>query len=417
MANGNPEGQEKGGLVQMNGAGILRYCWVALLVCSSQSLAAFDVVALVDSLDFAKHYDIETATGTVQVLEHVLLTHANDIWWRDKSGGRVRYPSKCETWPVSEAPFEKRRLPSEDIYGYLRLESPRGNEFPTVREECLKRRLGFGIHTTLEENHWCSTFASNWTLAHPQYWGCTRGGEPWMGCCSIMHPEVVAHKLEMVDERLALKPQKIMLDFWRNGDWTYAREYTAPALAEWKRLHGDEPVPSATDPRWQKMVGAHFDDYLRKFSAKCRAAGVEFIVGVPGVDDKDDSALRIRYSGFAWRHLAKEGVLDAVYVMSVAYDRKDPFGSTERIYRDVMANCGKAKVYFPVASYNFEKCGIGEYAKLAHMSEAEATRRLMHLARKVGARGVVLECVDYMNYSPAICAAIAESLICEQNAK
>ena len=401
----------------MKSVGVLSCCWVALLVCSSQSLAAFDVVALVDSLDFAKHYDIETTTGTVQVLEHVLLTHANDIWWRDKSGGRVRYPSKCEIWPVSEAPFEKRRLPSEDIYGYLRLESPRGNEFPTVSEECQKRRLGFGIHTTLEENHWCSTLASNWTLAHPQYWGCTRDGEPWMGCCSIMHPEVVAHKLEMVDERLALKPQKIMLDFWRNGDWTYAREYTAPALAEWKRLYGDETPPAASDLRWQKMVGAHFDDYLRKFSAKCRAAGVEFIVGVPGVDDKDDSALRIRYSGFAWRHLAKEGVLDAVYVMSIAYDRKDPFGSTERIYRDVMANCGKAKVYFPVASYNFEKCGIGEYAKLAHISEADATRRLMHLARKVGARGVVLECVDYMNYSPAICAAIAESLICEQNAK
>lgn len=30
--------------------------------------------------------------------------------------------------------------------------------------------------------------------------------------------------------------------------------------------------------------------------------------------------------GFAWRHLAKEGVLDAVYVMGVVFDRKDPFG-------------------------------------------------------------------------------------------
>ena len=221
----------------------------------------------------------------------------------------------------------------------------------------------------------------------------------------------------MVDERLALKPQKIMLDFWRNGDWTYAREYTAPALAEWKRLYGDETPPAASDLRWQKMVGAHFDNYLRKFAAKCHAAGVEFIVGVPCVDDKDDSALRIRYNGFAWRHLAKEGVLDAVYVMNIAYDPKDPFGSTERIYRDVMANCGKAKVYFPLASYNFAKCGIGEYAKLTEISVAEATKRLMLMARKIGARGVVLECVDYGNYSSAICAAIAESLICEQNAK
>jgi hypothetical protein len=93
----------------------------------------FDIVALVDSLDFAKFMDIETATGTVQVLEHVLLTHANDIWWRDKGGGKMRYPSRCEAWPISEAPFDKRRLPSEDIYGHLRLDAPWAHVFPLVR--------------------------------------------------------------------------------------------------------------------------------------------------------------------------------------------------------------------------------------------------------------------------------------------
>ena len=393
----------------------LAACAFVCLACCAQGSAVqpstkFDVVALVDSLDFAKNFDIETATGTVQTLEHVLLTHANDIWWRDKGGGRMRYPSECEMWQFSEAPFDKKRLPSEDIYGYLRLESHRGNEFPVVREECRKRGLGFGIHTTIEENHWYSPLSSNWTLAHPEYWSCTRDGDPWMGACSIMYPEVIEHKLKMVDERLALKPQKIMLDIWRNGAWTCAREYSAPALEEWKRLYGNEPVPEASDPRWQKMIGAHFDDYLRKFSAKCRAAGVEFIGGFVGVDDKDDSSLRNRYTGLAWRNLAKEGVFDAIYVMSVAYDPKDPFGSTERIYRDVMANCGKAKVYFPLASYNFEKCGIREYAKLTKLSDSEVTKRLMRMARDAGARGVVLECVDYGNYRPDVCAAIAESL-------
>ena len=393
----------------------LAACAFVCLTCCAQGLAVqpsakFDVVALVDSLDFAKHYDIETATGTVQTLEHVLLTHANDIWWRDKGGGRMRYPSACEMWQFSEAPFDKKRLPSEDIYGYLRLESHRGNEFPLVREECRKRGLGFGVHTTIEENHWYSPLSSNWTLAHPEYWGCTREGDPWMGACSILYPEVVEHKLKMVDERLALKPQKIMLDFWRNGAWSYAREYSMPALAEWKRLYGDEPVPEATDPRWQKMIGAHFDDYLRQFSAKCRAAGVAFIGGFVGIDDKDDAALRSRYSGFSWRHLAKEGVFDAIYVMSVTYNPKDPLGSTERIYRNVMANRGKAKVYFPLASYNFEKCGIKEYAKLTKLSDGEVTKRLVKMARDVGGCGVVLECVDYGNYSPEVCAAIAEAL-------
>lgn len=362
----------------------------------------FEIVALVDSLDFAKNYDIETPTGTVQVLEHVLLTHPTDIWWRDKGGGRMRYPSRCESWQVSEAPFDKKRLPSEDIYGWLRLESPRANAFPLVREECERRGLGFGIHTTLEENHWYSPLASNWTLAHPEFWGRTRGGEPWMGCCSILFPEVVAHKLEMLDERLALRPQAILLDFWRNGSWSFVREYTAPALAEWRSLYGDEPPPPATDPRWIAMVGRHFDDYLRAFSARCRAAGVRFVVGLPGLDGGGDAALRARIGGFDWRPLAKEGVFDAVFVLSIAMDPADPFGSTERIYRSVVANRGAADIYFPLAAYNMEKCGIGEYARLAGIPEAEAARRLLDLAKRCGARGVVLECVDYGNYKPEV---------------
>lgn len=379
---------------------------------AAKTALAFEVVALVDSLDFAKNFDIETATGTVQVLEHVLSTHPTDIWWRDKGGGRMRYPSRCESWQISEAPFDKKRLPSEDIYGWLRLESPRANAFPLVREECERRGLGFGIHTTIEENHWYSPLASNWTLAHPEYWGCARGGEPWMGCCSIMFPEVIAHKLEMLDERLALKPQAIMLDFWRNGSWSFAREYTAPAIAEWKRLYGDEPLPPANDPRWVAMVGRHFDDYLRAFSAKCRAAGVRFIVGLPGIDDKDDVALRERIGGFDWRHLAKEGVFDSVYILSLAMDPSDPFGSTERIYRNVMENRGTADIFFPLASYNMEKCGIGEYARRAGISEADAARRLIDLARNCGARGIVLECVDYGNYKPEVCAAIFKAINC-----
>ena len=63
-----------------------------------------------------------------------------------------------------------------------------------------------------------------------------------------------------------------------------------------------------------------------------------------------------------------------------------------------------------MASYNFEKCGLSEYAKLTGLSEAEVARRLIRLARAQGegVKGIVLECVDYRNYTPAVCAVIAE---------
>ena len=390
-----------------NGFGAV--CFASLLACC-QSLGAFDVVALVDSLDFAKTYDVETATGTVQVLEHVLLTHANDIWWRDKGGGKMRYPSKCEAWPISEAPFDKRRLPSEDIYGHLRLDAPWAHVYPLVRDECEKRKVGFGIHTTLEENHGISSLTSNWTLDHPQFWGCSKDGEPWMGCCSIAYPEVIDHKMEMLEERLALKPKRILLDLGRNGSWSYDREYSVRMIDEWKRLHGDEPLPNATDPRWIKHVDRHFCGYLRKFSARCHAAGVEFILGMPGIDGRNDERFKAMLGGFDWKPLAAEGVFDAIWLMRTPIDAKRPFESTERIYRDVMAARGKARVYFPLPAYDFSKTSVYTYAKLAKMSAGEATKRLLRLAACVGGCGVVLECVDYRNYTPEVCAAIGEFL-------
>ena len=385
-----------------------------LLLASSLSAFAcanaFDVVALVDSLDFAKTYDVETATGTVQVLEHVLLTHANDIWWRDKGGGKMRYPSQCEAWPISEAPFDKRRLPSEDIYGHLRLDATWAHVFPLVRKECEKRRIGFGIHTTLEENHGISSLTSNWTLDHPQFWGCVKGGEPWMGCCSIAWPEVVAHKMEMLEERLLLKPKRILLDLSRNGSWSYAREYSSRMIAEWKSIYGDEPIPDFTDPRWTKLVDRHFCGYLRKFSERCRAAGVEFIVGMSDIDGRADAPFKKRLGGFDWKPLASEGVFDAIWVMSVPMDKARPFESTERIYHDVMAARGKVRVYFPLPAYNYAQTSVYSYANLAKIPVGEATKRLLKLAADAGGCGVVMECVDYRNYTPEVCNVIGEFL-------
>lgn len=367
----------------------------------------FEVVALVDSLDFGQVYDIETKTGMVQVLDHVLLTHATDIWWRDKGGGKMRFPSKSESWPLPDAPFDKRCLPNETVYGRLRLDHPRANAFPVIRAECERRGLGFGIHTTVEENHWLSSLGSPWTVGHPEFWCRKQKGEPWIGSCSIAYPEVVAHKLETLDERLELRPQRIFLDFGRKGGWSYAYEYTKPVLDEWRLLYGDEPPPAATDPRWQKLVGRHFENYIRRFSAKCRARGVEFIGGFSGIDEKDDKALHRSYAGFGWRKLAKEGVFDGVVVMGIVYDKDDPFGSTERVYRSVMADCGSARVYFQLSTYNRR---ISNYSKQTGLGAGDVVRRLIRLSRDVGAAGVVMECVDYRNYTPEMCEAIKDGI-------
>ena len=382
----------------------------AALTAAGVSARPFETIALVDSLDFATYYDIETDQGNLQVLDHVMRNHCTDIWWRDKSGGKMRYPSVVEGWPITETPFVKTRLPCEDAWGYLRLDAPRANPFPLISDECRRRGLKFGIHTTTEENHWCSQLCSNWTLEHPQYWTCTLSGVPFMGISSYAYPEVIDHKLAMLDERLKLGGTTIFLDTWRNGDWSANREYVKPNLDEWERRYRCAPPTDSNDPRWIEIVERHVEDYIRRFSAKCRAANVRFVIGVHFIDGKGDLRGRSR-AGFDWRKLAAEGVFDGVAPLSVVWSDKDPFGETLRLYRYVREVCGaKADAYFPVSAYDFYRYGIPSYAKATKLSKADVVRRLMDLAWEAGGRGVTFECVDYGNYSDAECRAIAEML-------
>ena len=92
--------------------------------------------------------------------------------------------------------------------------------------------------------------------------------------------------------------------------------------------------------------------------------------------------------------------------------RSDPWGSTARIYGGIVRevrDIGRGKVYFPIMSYNFaNRPGYGEYAKQTGVTDEQAVRRLLKLARDVGGDGITMEVVDFNNYSPAVCKAIRE---------
>lgn len=370
----------------------------------------FEMVALVDSLDFARYFDVEKPDGNMAVLERVLQSHATDVWWRDKGGGRMRYPSRVEGWPLSEYPFDRHSIPCEDIFGHLRLDAPSANVMPLVRAECRRRGIGFGIHTTFEETHDLVSTTSGWTLNHPQYWGCVKGDKPWLGCCAMGYEAVIDHKLAMLDERLEFSPGVVFLDFWRCGGYSLKREYVKPVVDEWRRRYGCEvPAGYAEDPRWIGLVSERMMAYLRAFSRKCHAAGARFAVGFKGIDATGEWILK-RY-GVDWPRLAAEGVLDAVVVMAIRYDAKDPWNSTEKTYRAIVANRGKADVYFPLAAYEWLDCGFLGYARTGNVSAAEASRKLLELARDAGGRGAVMECVDYENYPPDVCQTIRGFLL------
>ena len=369
---------------------------------------AFEKIALVDSLDDAQKWDVETPEGTLKVLKDALRPHSTRVLWRDKGASLMRYPCAEEPYPECEFPIDKRRVPPKiGAFWALRLDNCGFDVFKLVFDECERRGLGQGIHTTWEENHWCSAFMSTWNMRHPQFCCRAKGGLSWPGHASLAYPEVVAHKLRMVDERLRMKPQTIFLDMYRDGGWSPRLEYVEPVCVRWRERYGCEPPDNAKDDRWLGLVSEYVTAYVKEFSRRCRAAGTEFVIGLPrlskgGRDVWENYALD-------WRKLAAEGVFDGIWVMSFPIDKKRPFESTEEFYAYMVANKGKAtKVFFPLDEYNYRKEGLAAYAQYAGCTKAEAAKRLLDIAKRTGGAGVVYECVDCHLYDKEICDALKD---------
>ena len=368
--------------------------------------ASFEKIALIDSLDAARTWDVETPEGTLKVLDDAMRPHSTRVLWRDRGACLMRYPCAEEPYPECEFPIDKRRVPPKlGAFWALRLDNCGFDVFKLVFGECERRGLGQGIHTTWEENHWCNSFMGTWNMRHPQY-GCrAKGGLSWAGHASLAYPEVVEHKLRMVDERLALRPQTIFLDMYRDGGWTPRLEYVPPVCARWRERYGCEPPDNPKDDRWLGLVSEYVTAYVKEFSRRCRAAGVEFVIGLPYLA-KGGRGVWEHYA-LDWRKLAAEGVFDGIWVMSFPIDPKRPFESTEEFYAYMMTQSGKAaKMYFPLDEYNYRKEGLPTYAKYAGCTKAEAAKRLLEVARKAGGAGVVYECVDPHLYGKEVCDAL-----------
>ena len=60
---------------------------------------AFEKIALIDSLDDAQKWDVETPKGTLKVLDDALRPHSTRVLWRDKGACLMRYPCAEEPCP------------------------------------------------------------------------------------------------------------------------------------------------------------------------------------------------------------------------------------------------------------------------------------------------------------------------------
>lgn len=370
------------------------------LTLVASAACAFEKIALVDSFDFITHYDCETKEGTRKILDEVFSTGADTMLWRHQTGGVLRYPSKEEPLVKLNGCVDKRRVPDSRVFGWARLEQGETNLLAYAIEEAKRRGKGAGIHYTFEENHFATFTFGTWNMEHPQYWVRGFGGNAFPGRCSFAFDEVLAHKMRLLDALLETKPDTLYLEPWRGGGWSPAQEYVEPVVAAWREKYGCEPPRDPRDGRWTQHVSFWMERYVRAIRARIRAHGgrTRFLVGLSDMDLRD----RNMWERFAldWKKLAAEGVFDAVVVSNVR-PSGDTWKSTRDIYEYVMTHRGKADVYFHCSIYDYHY-GIPSYCRATGESREVVARKLLELAKDVGGKGVILECVDQGNYSPSL---------------
>lgn len=382
---------------------------------------AFEKIALLDSSDFAEFYDLQTKTGAVQVVEHVRRTGCSTIFWRVANGGVLLYRTREENWRRFMPPIEKMRTPlTTPSLGWFDL---RGSELKDPMRDWLKTIVSQGcipgLHWLYEESHDSDWTLDQWTLEHPQFWCRRKDGMPIATHASLAFPEVLEHKLRVFDEMIASGAEVIFLDMLRAHAWlAEADEYVEPVLNAWKARYPGEDVPDSTDERWRSLVREFQRRFYRGIRRRIDGSGrkVRLLMGINRVGPKDyphdpqsDWELEKKARGVDWRELAADGTLDGLVLMNIPTPivrGTNVWEDTAAAYREVMASKGRCKVYFPITRYNSSGAGIPGYVKATGLTDAEVCKRLMDIAYEVGGDGIVMECVDYQNYSDALCEVI-----------
>ena len=366
---------------------------------------AFEKIALVDHYDFHPHFDTETAEGVTNIVDHVLQTGVDTVLWRNCGGGKMRYQTVED--PVADAPLQPLRLPGSRPQGWIRHSKVEPDIIRTAFAYLDSKGVKRGIHWPFEENHHNCWTLSGWNLDNPQFWCRSAAGIPWPGRCSLAFPEVVGHKLRLLDELIERGTDTIFIDTHRTGQWKASDEFVKPNIQEWRRRYGEE-VPAPDDDRWIALVAESQYAFFKAVKERLCSGGrkARLYLGLASLSLERDSVYR--KFGIDWRRLAGEGVIDAIFVQSVVLrGTGDVWEELKDAYKGVYANRGCAKVYFPVMQYSpSEHNGYPWYAKKSGISEVEAVKRLLSLAAECGGNGVFMECVDYGNYKPEVCNAI-----------
>jgi len=386
---------------------------------ASDAKTPFDVHLWLDILDYAglatqrpeKDWWQNSAKGVHRIVRYFNDYGGNCLGYRIMGGGRARYNSKVLRGERERYLDKRVGTDMRDPWGRFRY----GDIDVDLLGEWVKSCHFYGKKAyavwCFEEGHGYPVFLASYNLEHPQYLSRYKDGTFNLSWASLAHPEVVEHKLAVLDELIERGVDGVVFDFQRVWGWYQKRDMThhhrglggwnkgfdPPIVNAYQKAYGVDPrTEAANNRRWIEFCARYHTDFFRKVKARCDRSGrrVEIVMTVPALST--DPYTSIRAYGCDWETWVSEGIITALapIIPPTAPDGKaQTIDDVASIMKRVHDKCrGKVQVIWPLAYY---KRTVSTLAKHSKLSVPDYTDRLLKLAHACGGAGVTLTTVDH----------------------
>jgi len=345
--------------------------------------------------DWVFEYGNWGTPGVRHIIDKCRGVGARRVYWRTHGGARAHYRSRLDTvWDGSKS-AELYDLSQPGLRNHLaRLRHFSYRDWDPYRAAAeYSREVGqslFAWYTLFEESH-RHRGVSRFATAHPEFCIRDREGVARRSKLSFAFPEVVEHKLAVLDEILGYNPDGILLDFVRQNpitpdehgvsfedqDNVYRYGYEAPLLERFRKATGRDPmtIPNG-DPEWIAHRCQPVTDFLGRARARFPGVPVVAMIG-------DPTDYRERF-GLDWQAWVRDGRIDELMLMIGPWDLGDLEVEPLRDRTTHARAVTPSSVDLTVGVYVYNIKGRTQDVGATNLEKA------WHTAREAGADGLVV---------------------------
>lgn len=286
-----------------------------------------NIHSLITIADWFFYFGTYNSEGLHRICDLCAEGGVSRLYLRTHEGGMADYPSKISPVLVGPDVFAKGgnylTYPQSYYRYYLQLDYRKWNPLEVFPKAARLAGIEPALWYTIMEDDHGGSFESPFMLENQQWWCIHRKGEPISGCLEFWFEPVRKYKMAILDELLANKPARILLDLVRrngkpsaDGDGFFQYGFNPEIIEAFKKHSGLDAhhlKPNSPDwHRWVDFVSRPYTEFLIDACRKCHQNGTRVDLMVWPVHLKSWMAIDLA-------KILDSGMVDGVQVASQTY--------------------------------------------------------------------------------------------------